>query len=80
MMTAGLAVDVGLARLTPVARTLGLRSASRVSVLAARCRAEIASTPDLQTLRTRIVADIYPDPGPPLVFRSPPPPPDDAPF
>jgi hypothetical protein len=34
MMTAGLAVDVGLARLVPVARTLGLKSPSRVSTLA----------------------------------------------
>jgi hypothetical protein len=80
MLSAGLAVDIGLARLIPAARTVGLRSSSRVSVLAARCRAEIASTPNLQPLRTRIVADLYPASGPPLVVKPPTPAPDDAPF
>jgi hypothetical protein len=80
MMTAGLAVDVGLARLTPVARTLGLRSASRVSTLASRCRTEIDSTPDLRALRDRIVAELHPKVTHPLVERPPDPPPDDAPF
>jgi REP element-mobilizing transposase RayT len=80
MMTAGLAVDVGLARLSPVARTLGLRSPSRVSTLASRCRTEVDSTPELRALRDRILADIYPQVTHPLVERPPTPAPDDAPF
>jgi len=80
MMTAGLAVDVGLVRLAPVARTLGLRSPSRVSTLASRCRAEVDSTPDLRALRDRILADLYPKVTHPLVARPPSPVPDDAPF
>jgi REP element-mobilizing transposase RayT len=80
MLTAGLAVDVGLARLVPVARTLGLESPSRVSTLASRCRAEIDSTPDLRDLRDRILADLHPKVTHPLVERPPTPAPDDAPF
>ena len=80
MMTAGLAVDIGLARLVPVARTLGLKSPSRVSTLASRCRAEIDSTPDLRALHDRILADLHPRVTHPLVPRPPSPVPDDAPF
>jgi hypothetical protein len=79
MMTAGLAVDVGFARLNSVARTLGLRSPSRVSTLASRCR-KVGSTPDLRTLRDRILADLHPKVIHPLVERPPTPAPDDAPF
>jgi REP element-mobilizing transposase RayT len=80
MMTAGLAVDVGLARLVPVARTLGLKSPSRVSTLASRCRAEVDSTPDLRALRDRILEDLHSKVTHPLVPRPPAPLPDDAPF
>jgi hypothetical protein len=80
MMTAGVAVDVGLARLSPVAHTLGLKSPSRVSTLAARCRSEVDSTPDLRALRDRIVAELHPKVTHPLVERPPAPPPDDTPF
>jgi hypothetical protein len=65
---------------SPVASTLGLRSPSRVSTLASRCRAEVDAAPDLRALRDRILADLYPKVTHPLVARPPSPVPDDASF
>jgi REP element-mobilizing transposase RayT len=72
MLIAGLAVDEALSTLMPVADKLRLRSPSQVSALANRCRTEARSTPDLHTLRERIVKDLYPDPGAPLFSKPPP--------
>ena len=72
MLTAGLGVDEAMSTLMPVARKLKLKSASHVTNLATRCRAEVASTPDIRELHARIVKDLYPDPGAPLFKPDPP--------